>query len=79
MTKKKELEYIDWVNKLHERLSIVGYNIKTGNDISPHDRDVLRALYPLWYDMEMPFYEGVQVMTNQTVTGMPLFSKPYKT
>lgn len=73
MTKKQELLWVDWVAKMHERLAIIQFNIKTGHDISPHDRDVLRALYPLWYNQELPFYEAVAVMTSQTVTAVPLF------
>ena len=79
MTKKQELEWVDWITKIGERISIINYNIKVGNDISPQDRDVLRALYPLWYNQEMPFYEAVQVMTNQTATEVPMFGKSDKT
>ena len=73
MTKKKELEWIDWLAKTSERLQIINYNIKVGNDISPQDRDVLRAIYPLWFNQDMPFYEAVTVMNSQTVTETPLF------
>ena len=79
MTKKQELQWIPWLTKMHERLAVIQYNIKIGNDISPQDRDVLRAIYPLWYNQDMPFYEAVTVMTNQTATEVPLFKESTNT
>lgn len=65
----EELDYWGWALKINERLTFLILKVKDRREISEDEYQLLRVLYPVWWDGHYPLYqtkmEGIAVSTTQ--------------
>jgi len=59
-----ELDAMEWLTQINQKLTFILLNIKEKRDISEDDYDILRFLHKDWFTGEHPLYK---VQTTQAV------------
>lgn len=70
-----ELEFMEWLPKVSERLTFILLNIKEKRDLSDVDYDVLNVFHRLYYNGELPLYQSKQKLPDETAVRQGLFGQ----
>ncbi len=73
LMEEKELEFNQWLYKLNERLTLANVKIKSGEDLSDEETELLYALFPLWYRGYIIYKTHVLSGNSHSVRQPPLF------
>ena len=69
-----ELEPLEWIIKVNEKLTLIIRKIMDNKDLSEDEWELLRIWWTVQYNGEYPLYKKVIDEPSQTVTQIGLFS-----
>ena len=69
-----ELGYWDWTAKITERLTFLRLKTLDHKDISEDDYELLKVLFPIWYNGEYPLFVSKMEGSTPSVTQTNLFN-----
>lgn len=67
---EQELQYWDWLAKVTEKLTFIRLKVGDRKDIGEEDYNLLRELFPVWYNGNFLIYqtkmEGLPITATQS-------------
>lgn len=71
---KEELECLEWLIKMNERVTLILLKVKDKIDITEDDYDILRLWHRNWYEGVHPLYKTHKIADTQVFEQTGLFA-----
>lgn len=73
-TTETELDYLEWLKLVNQKLTLAILKISDHTDISEEDYELLRVQHKLWYNGEYPLYRQKGIVSEETAVQTGLFA-----